>query len=183
MRFFDLMRRAGIFGAATILLGACNHTTLEPQERVAIAKLKDASGASIGTAALLARGGATFLHLELENLPSGTKAIHLHSTGQCHAPDFNSAGGHLNPGGNSHGKLSDAGKHLGDLENIVIPNDGRVATELLVAQASGDVLSQILDDDGAAVVIHAGPDDYASQPAGAAGPRIACGELVAANND
>lgn len=183
MRFFDLMRRVGAFGAATILLGACSHSPLEQQERVAIAKLKDASGASIGTATLLTRGGLILLHLELESLPSGTKAIHLHSTGQCQAPDFNSAGGHLNPGGNSHGKLSGAGKHLGDLENIVIPNDGRVATELLVAQASSDVLSQILDADGTAVVIHADPDDHASQPAGAAGPRIVCGVLVAVDND
>lgn len=183
MRFFDLMRRAGAFGAATILLGACNHTPLEPPERVAIAKLMDASGANIGTATLLTRDGLALLHLELEGLPSGTRAIHLHSTGQCHAPDFNSAGGHLNPGGNSHGKLSGAGKHLGDLENIVISNDGRIAAELLVAPASSDALSQILDADGAAVVIHAGPDDYASQPAGAAGPRIACGVLAAVDND
>src|SRR3546814_19575820 len=107
------MRRAGAFGAATILLGACSHSPLEPQERVAFAKLKDASGASIGTATLLTRGGLILLHLELESLPSGTKAIHLHSTGQCLAPDFSSAGGHLNPGGNPHGKLIGPGKHSG----------------------------------------------------------------------
>jgi Cu-Zn family superoxide dismutase len=35
----------------------------------------------------------------------------------------------------------------------------------------------LLDGDGAAVVIHEGPDDYKTDPAGAAGDRIACGVL------
>ncbi|MFC6492154.1 superoxide dismutase family protein [Ancylobacter dichloromethanicus] len=36
----------------------------------------------------------------------------------------------------------------------------------------------LFDDDGSAPVLHAGPDDYASQPAGNAGNRIACGVIV-----
>ncbi len=35
----------------------------------------------------------------------------------------------------------------------------------------------LFDGDGAAIVIHAGPDDYRSDPAGAAGARIACGVI------
>jgi Cu-Zn family superoxide dismutase len=37
----------------------------------------------------------------------------------------------------------------------------------------------LLDADGAAVVIHAQPDDYKTDPAGNAGARIACGMVVA----
>jgi len=36
---------------------------------------------------------------------------------------------------------------------------------------------ELLDDDGAAIVIHADPDDYATQPSGASGDRIACGVI------
>jgi Cu-Zn family superoxide dismutase len=37
----------------------------------------------------------------------------------------------------------------------------------------------LLDGDGAALVVHAGPDDYKSDPAGNAGDRLACGVIDA----
>ena len=44
-----------------------------------------------------------------------------------------------------------------------------VESELMVAD--------MLDDDGAAVIIHSKADDYRSQPSGDAGDRTACGVL------
>jgi len=41
--------------------------------------------------------------------------------------------------------------------------------------APGVTMASVLDADGAAVVMHQGVDDYATDPAGAAGDRIACG--------
>jgi len=35
-----------------------------------------------------------------------------------------------------------------------------------------------LDDDGSAIVVHAGADDYMTDPAGNAGDRIACGVVT-----
>jgi Cu-Zn family superoxide dismutase len=43
-----------------------------------------------------------------------------------------------------------------------------------------EVLSQIFDADGTAVVIHATADDYRTDPSGNSGGRIACGVLMPA---
>jgi Cu-Zn family superoxide dismutase len=40
-----------------------------------------------------------------------------------------------------------------------------------------DLLDEGMDNQGAAIVIHAGADDYETNPAGDAGPRIACGVI------
>jgi Cu-Zn family superoxide dismutase len=116
---------------------------------------------------------------------SGLYGFHLHEKGQC-APDpagkhFQSAGGHFNPTGAPHACLSAAKHHAGDLGNLVIERDGtgRVeeATETLALSGPLSVI-------GRAIVLHAGPDDCASQPAGNSGPRLACGvvEMAAPSN-
>ena len=98
----------------------------------------------------------------------------------CTAPTFESAGGHFNPTGAAHGILSDKGAHLGDLPNIHVPPSG-VNVELFVpgvSLQSRPGLHALLDDDGAALVIHAKPDDYRTDPSGDAGDRLACGVIV-----
>lgn len=169
--------------AASLMLVGCSHNAHRSHQKVAIAKLVDSGGAPVGVATLEIVDRQAVLRLDLRALPPSSKAIHIHGTGTCAPPDFVSAGGHLNPDGRAHGKLSPHGKHLGDLENITISGDGSAMTELLIATNAEEVLPQILDQDGAAVVIHAAPDDYSSQPAGAAGPRIACGILVSSDHD
>ncbi|WP_295885798.1 superoxide dismutase family protein [uncultured Thiohalocapsa sp.] len=95
--------------------------------------------------------------------------------GTCEPP-FKSAGGHLMAPDTAHGYLSEGGPHLGDMPNIHVPESGALEVEVMTRVA--DMRAQLFDDDGAAVVIHSGADDYRSQPSGAAGPRIACGVIV-----
>jgi Cu-Zn family superoxide dismutase len=64
------------------------------------------------------------------------------------------------------------------MPNIHVPADGKLNVEVLNVDVSLSDDSALLDDDGAALVIHAGPDDYRSDPAGDAGARIACGVIA-----
>lgn len=142
---------------------------------MARATLVNPQGNEVGEVELRDTPNGVLLHATLVGVPPGTHAFHLHTTGACR-PDFSAAGGHFAPDGHAHGFLDPKGPHAGDLPNIVVPDSGRLEFETIArgARLEGDDAA-LLDDDGAAVMIHAGPDDYRSQPAGAAGSRIACG--------
>lgn len=164
-----------ILNHAVCFAGAITLLSCAPAQEGAAAQVFDAQGQPIGTATIDARDGQAVLKLNLKGLPQGTKAIHLHEIGACIGPDFASAGGHLNPEGKAHGKLNPQGKHLGDLPNINPDSNGRVAQVIELNRPVETLADSLLDYDGTAIVIHAGPDDYRSDPAGNAGARIACG--------
>ena len=110
----------------------------------------------------------------------GTYAIHLHAVGKCEGPKFTTAGPHFNPAMKMHGRDNPMGPHLGDLPNIVVGAGGSGSVDYEVAglTLTGGA-APLLDADGAAVVVHAGPDDYKTDPSGNSGDRIACGLLNA----
>jgi Cu/Zn superoxide dismutase len=71
------------------------------------------------------------------------------------------------------------GDCLADLPNIHMPSNGQLVVELFVRDITlSPGQRSLLDTDGAALVVHAGEDDYRSEPAGDAGERIACGVIV-----
>ena len=158
--------------AAGIALAAAT-LTAGPMEQ-ASAEMMNASGESVGTVTLRAVPHGTLLHAELKNLPAGAHAFHVHAVGVCEPP-FTSAGGHYNPTGVKHGIESAEGMHAGDMPNIHVPDSGTLTIEVLNTLLSLD--DALFDEDGAAIVIHEGSDDYVSDPAGDAGPRIACGVI------
>ena len=121
-------------------------------------------------------GDTIRVRIDAFGMPRGTYAAHVHSVGACSPPEFTSAGPHWNPTGAQHGKNNPAGMHKGDLPNLTVGADGRGSLEYAIAAATlTGGSSPLLDADGAAVVIHAQADDYRSDPAGNAGPRMACG--------
>jgi len=140
----------------------------------ASAELKDANGTSVGTVTLHAVPHGVLLRANFTALPEGPHAFHVHAVGDC-TPPFASAGGHYNPGGAKHGLTADEGHHAGDMPNLHVPASG--ALEIEVFNASLRLDDALFDADGAAIVVHEGPDDYASDPAGNAGGRIACGVI------
>jgi Cu-Zn family superoxide dismutase len=147
----------------------------------ATATLKTAEGRTVGEAMLRETPNGVLVHLKLKGVPAGTRAFHMHTTGRCDAPSFESAGEHFNPEGAGHGFAAAKGPHAGDLPNLHIPASGELEVELLAARVTlGDGKTGLLDADGSALVLHAGPDDYSSDPAGNAGDRLACAVVTAA---
>lgn len=113
---------------------------------------------------------------DFEGLTPGNHGFHIHEFGDCRAADGTSAGGHFNPGGNDHGAPTDMERHMGDLGNLEVGENGSGMLEFTDATVS---LEQIL---GRGIIIHAGEDDLESQPTGAAGSRVACGVIGIAQN-
>lgn len=131
-------------------------------------------GQQIGSATLIGTPHGVLVQASLEGFPPGTHAFHLHQTGSC-SPDFTASGGHYNPHGTGHGFFDSAGRHVGDLPNVHVPESGNLEVELFADLATlreGD--AALLDDDGSAIVVHQGADDYRTDPAGGGGDRIAC---------
>jgi superoxide dismutase, Cu-Zn family len=149
----------------------------------ASAEFVDADGTVIGQAELVQTATGTLIRIEIDGLAPGPKAIHIHSVGQCddHCDGFTASGGHINPADNQHGLLNPEGHCAGDLPNFHVHDNGYAQAEFYTTAVSldGSFGARILDDDGAALVIHENPDDYISQPIGGAGARLACAVIVA----
>ena len=141
------------------------------------AVMRDQAGRELGTLTLSESGHGFVATGSLEHLAPGIHGIHIHTLGSCEGA-FNSAGSHWNPTGRQHGFENPAGPHLGDMQNLIVAPDS--STDVAVSNRGGGVLRGVgglLDGDGASIVIHAGQDDYRTDPSGNSGARVACGVL------
>lgn len=165
--------------ACSLLLGAC--ATMDQTDKtstLARATLSDTAGAPVGTVRIEQSGTALSLVADVRGMSAGQHGIHMHTTGKCEAPGFTSAGGHLNPTAHQHGTMNPAGPHLGDLPNITVAADGTGTLSAPLSGTAATVLASLFDADGTAIVVHAGSDDYKTDPSGNSGGRVACGVLT-----
>ena len=168
--------------AAALLasLAACvtsQQTMPMPPPPSAVAMLQAKSNSSVGGSVSFAQEGAKVrVVAHVTGLKPGQEhGFHVHEKGDCSAPDAMSAGGHFNPSSHPHGPQS-AAHHGGDLPSLKADAKGNADASFLI---DGVVLGTGgADLMGKAVVVHAMPDDYMTQPTGNSGGRIACGVIA-----
>ena len=161
-----------------LVLAGCQTMADIPTKRLAQAHLSFANGLPAGTAQLVSNGNTVTLAVAVTGVEPGEHGFHLHTAGKCEAPGFTSAGGHLNPTSRTHGYLSAGGKHMGDMPNLVVGANRTATVDIELSSTPDALMTSLFDADGTAIVIHADPDDYTSDPTGNAGARIACGVLT-----
>lgn len=140
--------------------------------------LYDGGGKALGSVVITDTPKGVLLRIEAKGLPPGWHGVHFHETADCSDTAFKRAGGHVHSQKPIvHGFLVENANDAGDLPNIHAGADGSVTVELYSTLVSGegrDGKPGLRDTDGSALVIHANPDDYKTQPIGGAGERIAC---------
>ena len=169
------MRRLVAVTAAALLLAACQTTPDEPAR--ATAQLQPTKGnKTFGEATFEQVGGKVRAIIYVQGLkPDQEHGLHIHEAGDCSSGDGMSAKGHFDPHKKPHGHPSSAERHAGDLPAIRGGKDGRgkVDVEVDLITITPGPASIV----GRAVIVHADPDDYKTQPTGNAGARLACGVI------
>ncbi|MDR6852824.1 Cu-Zn family superoxide dismutase [Sphingomonas sp. BE123] len=170
------MIRTGCAIAALALTAACSGGATSSDPARATAQLKRADGSAAGSAVATVTNGGLSVNVSVTGISPGPHGVHVHMTGKCDAPGFTTAGGHWNPGATQHGLENPQGAHAGDMPNLIVQPDG---TGTLTYKLGSGTMDGLLDADGAAFVVHAGPDDQKTDPSGNSGDRIACGVFAA----
>jgi Cu-Zn family superoxide dismutase len=172
MKPVHLIRTAA---AGAILLAV---SSLPAAAQTASAALKTSDGKEVGSVNLTQTQTGVLINLSVKGLLPGEHAFHIHAVGKCEPP-FTSAGGHFNPTNRKHGLLAAEGHHAGDMPNLHVPQSGELTVEVVNADVTLEKgkPNSVFDADRSAIVIHAGSDDYKTDPTGEAGGRIACGVI------
>jgi Cu-Zn family superoxide dismutase len=160
--------------------------------KLATAVIHNTAGDRVGVAVFKERDGKVIVSARVWRLESGFHGSHVHEVGQCVPPP--SAGGHLNPGGATHGA------HAGDVPSLLVNEDG---TGQLQFATDRFRISDLFDANGSAFIVHGDRDNYANIPperyiqratgtpgpdaetlaTGDSGARVACGVIERVGRD
>lgn len=138
----------------------------------------DDNNTEVGQLFLRPVDGGVQVYGKIMNMaPGKTVALHIHETGSC-ANMGKAAGGHFNPDNHPHSNPDDMNGHAGDLPNLTADEEGVATINYVNKQISANEAGKY-SVNRLAFIVHAGADDYTSQPSGASGNRIACGIIEA----
>lgn len=165
--------------AGSFLLAGCVGGIVSPgPDRAEVKLLSTAGHEARGSVQFSVAGKKVRVVAEVAGLSPGPHGFHIHEKGDCSSSDGASAGGHFNPYGKPHGKPDQAERHGGDMPQLIADAKGvaklvAYLDDLIVAEgtAENDIV-------GRSVIVHAGADDFKTQPAGNSGARVACGVIV-----
>ena len=195
--------KLGLGVVATLLLAACSReqpegsprqpdeTTAAPAEKTtptepaheAVAQVAPTQGNTVtGSLALAPSSEGVHITGAIQGLkPNAEFGFHIHEKGDCSAPDATSAGAHFNPTSQQHGNPQGQPHHAGDMLNV--KSDAQGVAEVSIDNPDVSLQTgQPNDIIGKALVLHAKPDDYKTQPSGDSGDRIACGVVAIQTN-
>lgn len=166
-------------GMGLLVFATACYSTSKDHGLAATAEIMDGKGEKIGTAEFTQTSDSVEIFVNVWGLTQGTHAIHLHTFGECHGPDFQSAKGHFNPYNKKHGLKNADGPHAGDLENFEVDSSGKARfTRIAKLVTLGPGVNTLFPEGGTCIVIHEKADDNVTDPAGNAGARLACGKIV-----
>ena len=155
------------------LLSGCS--SMAPSGPSAKADLQPTKGnRASGTATFTQMGDKVRLVADVSGLNPGQEhGFHIHEAGDCSSGDGMSTKGHYNPLNKSHAHYSTPERHAGDMPAIKADSNGNahIDTTLDVITVNPGPTSVV----GRGLIVHAGSDDYKTQPTGNAGARVACG--------
>lgn len=164
------------FMVVAVVLAGCGRSADQAAPLTkAIAVLSPTQGSKVqGVVSFSKERDGVRVEASILGLTPGLHGFHIHEYGDCSSPEANSAGGHFNPGNMPHGGPTAEKHHAGDLGNLQADAAGNAKLTLVVSKLSLEGPTSVI---GRAVVVHAQPDDFTTQPTGASGTRVACGVI------
>lgn len=164
---------------AAVLPALAAHAATEAPAIKAQAKLAPTAGnTASGTVSFVHHADKLYVKARIEGLSPGLHGFHIHEKGDCSAADGSSAGGHFNPAGVQHGHPERSEHHGGDFGNLTADEQGVAVLDMQVpASQIGLTAGAANNVRGRGMIVHASPDDYATQPTGNSGKRLACGVI------
>lgn len=168
----DFQATSGVEAPAVSLAAA--DQAASPQGPALATLVATEGNSASGSVSFTPAEGGVRVQAQLSGLTAGGHGFHIHQWGDCSSGDGKSAGGHFNPASVDHaGPLAES-RHVGDLGNLGADAEGNASYDRVDSVIALSGANSIV---GRAVIVHAGADDLASQPTGAAGARVACGVI------
>ena len=160
-----------------ILLGCKSSSSNTSKSLQLTFETKSNSGVT-GTATFTQKNNEVTLVAKLAGLKPGEHAMHIHEKADCSAADATSAGGHWNPTFKKHGRWGNTECHKGDIGNFLADAKGNATITFKTDQWCMNCGDETKDIINKGLIVHEKPDDYVTQPTGAAGSRVACSGII-----
>lgn len=154
-------------------------TNVVQPKKVTITLTPKSNSNVTGTVVFTEENGVVSMLATMVGLEPGEHAIHIHESSDCSSPDGKSTGGHWNPTNQPHGKWGiETGYHKGDIGNFVADENGNGNISMSTNEWCIDCDDTAKNIIGKGIIVHAGVDDFKTQPTGDAGGRVSCAGII-----